>query len=110
MSIVLIRVDDRLIHGQVVVGWTRTVEGTYILVADDEVANNTMQKKLLKFATPTGVQSDILTVEESVKNLKEGDIVSVKVKNTNKTISEMLRKPGFCKIQKTSFFRIQMVN
>jgi mannose/fructose/N-acetylgalactosamine-specific phosphotransferase system component IIB len=71
MKVVLIRVDDRLIHGQVVVGWTRTVGGTNIVVANDEVANNSMQRALLKMAAPAGVKATILTVEEAAKQLKE---------------------------------------
>jgi mannose/fructose/sorbose-specific phosphotransferase system IIB component len=71
MKIVLVRVDDRLIHGQVVVGWTRTVGGTNIVVANDEVANNSMQRTLLKMAAPAGVKATILTVEEAAKQLNE---------------------------------------
>jgi mannose/fructose/N-acetylgalactosamine-specific phosphotransferase system component IIB len=71
MKVVLVRVDDRLIHGQVVVGWTRTVGGTNILVANDEVANNSMQRTLLKMAAPAGVKATILTVEEAAKQLNE---------------------------------------
>ncbi|MHB1651019.1 MAG: PTS system mannose/fructose/N-acetylgalactosamine-transporter subunit IIB [Desulfitobacteriaceae bacterium] len=65
MKIVLVRVDDRLIHGQVVVGWTRTVGATHIVVANDEVAKDNTQKMLLKMATPVGVKATILPVAEA---------------------------------------------
>ncbi|MDB4895213.1 MAG: system mannose-specific component [Firmicutes bacterium] len=65
MKIVLVRVDDRLIHGQVVVGWTRTVGANHIVVANDEVANNSMQRTLLKMAAPAGVKVSILPVAEA---------------------------------------------
>lgn len=71
MKVVLVRVDDRLIHGQVVVGWTRTVGGTTIVVANDEVANNSMQRTLLKMTAPAGVKAEILTVEDAAKQLNE---------------------------------------
>jgi mannose/fructose/N-acetylgalactosamine-specific phosphotransferase system component IIB len=71
MKVVLVRVDDRLIHGQVVVGWTRTVGGTIIVVANDEVANNSMQRTLLKMTAPAGVKAEILTVEDAAKQLNE---------------------------------------
>lgn len=71
MKIVLVRVDDRLIHGQVAVGWTRTVGATHIVVANDEVAVDPTQKMLLKMATPAGVKSSILSVEEAGKKLVE---------------------------------------
>ncbi len=84
MKIVLARVDDRLIHGQVVIGWTRTVGGTHIVVADDETANNSMQRTLLKMATPAGVTSTILSVDDAAKQLLEqkftGDNVILLVK------------------------------
>lgn len=69
MKIVMVRVDDRLIHGQVVVGWTRTVGASHIVVANDEVAKNSMQRTLLKMATPAGVKSTILTVAEAGEQL-----------------------------------------
>lgn len=65
MKIVLVRVDDRLIHGQVAVGWTRTVGATHILVANDEVAKDATQKALLKLAAPVGVKVTILPVAEA---------------------------------------------
>ena len=95
MKIVLVRVDDRLIHGQVVVGWTRTVNGSFIVVIDDEVAVDKMQKTLLKLATPTGVKSEILTVEDAVKNLMENkyesENVIILVKSPN-TIERLIEK------------------
>lgn len=65
MPIVLVRVDDRLIHGQVAVGWTRTVGATRIVVANDEVAKDATQKALLKLAAPVGVKVSILSVADA---------------------------------------------
>ena len=97
MKVVLVRVDDRLIHGQVVVGWTRTVGGTNIVVANDEVANNSMQRTLLKMATPVGVKATILTVEEAGKQLNEkkftGDNVIVLVRDPQSLVK--LVEAGF---------------
>lgn len=95
MAIVLTRVDDRLIHGQVVVGWTRTVNGSFILVIDDIVAKDKMQITLLKLATPTGVKSEILSVEDAVESLNKGKydnenlIILVK---SPATINELLER------------------
>jgi len=79
MSIVLIRVDDRLIHGQVAVGWTRFVGGTHIVVADDEVAKDNTQIMLLKMATPVGVKSTVLSVTEAARKLAGGKFAGDKV-------------------------------
>lgn len=72
MKIGLVRVDDRLIHGQVVMGWTRTVGATLIVVANDKVAADKLQRSLLKMAAPTGVAAEILPVSEAAAKLKEG--------------------------------------
>jgi mannose/fructose/N-acetylgalactosamine-specific phosphotransferase system component IIB len=79
MKIVLVRVDDRLIHGQVAVGWTRIVGATHIVVANDEVANDTTQTMLLKMAAPTGVKASILTVDECAEKLSKKEFKNDKV-------------------------------
>lgn len=65
MDITLIRVDDRLIHGQVAMGWTQALGVSQILVADDAVAVDETQKSLLMLAVPAGVTADVLSIEDS---------------------------------------------
>lgn len=93
MKIVLIRVDDRLIHGQVVVGWTRTVGANHIVVANDEVAGNNMQRTLLKMAAPAGVKVTILPVAEAGAQLAakkfSGDNVLVLVRDPRSLVGLM---------------------
>lgn len=79
MPIVFVRVDDRLIHGQVVVGWTRTVGATHIVVADDDAAGNATQKSLLKLAAPVGVKVSIFTVGDAAAALTGPKLGSDKV-------------------------------
>ena len=79
MAIVLARVDDRLIHGQVVVGWTRAVRATHIVVADDEVSKDKTQVMLLKMAAPVGVKASILSVDEAIKKLLSNDLKNDRV-------------------------------
>ena len=62
--IVLARIDDRLIHGQVVEGWVNYLKATCILVADDGVAANSMQRSIMELAVPQGIQVAIGRVEE----------------------------------------------
>jgi len=64
MAICLVRIDDRLIHGQVVMGWTKMLNASVIVVVDDVVAADTMQKTMMKAAVPIGVRSAILDVAE----------------------------------------------
>ena len=52
MSIVLYRVDDRLIHGQVVVGWGQPLDIGFIVLVDDEVAASDWEQELYRMGTP----------------------------------------------------------
>ena len=70
MSIVLIRVDDRLIHGQVLMGWTRALDVNHALVADDQAAADPMQGPLMRMAAPTGLTVTILAVDEAAEALQ----------------------------------------
>lgn len=72
MSIVLIRVDDRLIHGQVLMGWTRAVDIDHALVADDQAAADPMQGPLMRMAAPSGLTVTILPVDEAAEALQDG--------------------------------------
>lgn len=72
MSIDLIRIDDRFIHGLVVVGWVRAIRCKQIVVANDKVATNELQKKLMKVATPKDIEVFIVTINEGAKLIKEG--------------------------------------
>ena len=71
MSIVLLRIDDRLIHGQVVVGWTRYLQANHIVIADDQVANDPIQKMLYEMVVPPDLKVSILPVKDAVNLLQK---------------------------------------
>lgn len=73
MSIVLTRVDSRLIHGQVAVAWVKNVNAKKIMVIDDETSNDEMQRMLLELATPSGVSTAIYNLKEGAEALKTED-------------------------------------
>ena len=52
MSIELYRIDDRLIHGQVVVGWGQPLDISFIVLVDDEVASSEWEQELYRMGTP----------------------------------------------------------
>lgn len=62
-----IRVDDRLIHGQVAVVWTKELNAPLLVVANDEAANNEVTQMTLKMAVPTGMKLLIRTVDEAIR-------------------------------------------
>ncbi len=69
MSIILYRVDDRLIHGQVTVGWARALEPDMIIIVDDEVASNPWEVKLFQSAVPEPLKVVVWSMADALKEL-----------------------------------------
>lgn len=67
MSVVLVRIDDRLVHGQVVEGWLKSIHATAIVVASDQVAADEMQKALYLLAVPQGIKLSCLSIREAAE-------------------------------------------
>ena len=65
MSIKIVRIDDRLIHGQIVQGWLKTIDVDKILIVSDEVANDEMQQVLLSMAVPSSVKLVIKNINDA---------------------------------------------
>lgn len=61
----LVRIDDRLVHGQVAYGWTSTLEANVILVVNDEAKNDKVRAMALNMAKPQNAKLYIRGVEES---------------------------------------------
>ncbi|MEG0256136.1 MAG: PTS sugar transporter subunit IIB [Vagococcus sp.] len=74
MDIRLVRIDDRLIHGQVATAWSKQIEIDRILVISDEAANNQLRKLLLKQAAPNGINVNVITVARMIE-VYESDIL-----------------------------------
>ena len=62
-----LRIDDRLIHGQVALVWTKELNTPGIVVANDNAAENEMVQMTLKMATPTGKKLLIRSVDDAIK-------------------------------------------
>lgn len=71
-GIVHIRIDDRLIHGQVATFWSNALKITRIMVINDQVANDEMQKSVLRMVAPVSVRTSIITKETAFKNISAG--------------------------------------
>lgn len=67
----MVRVDDRLIHGQVLTQWVGTINAQKIVVIDDEVAKDSMRKNVLKFAAPAELKISILSAERAAEVWKK---------------------------------------
>lgn len=72
MSITAVRIDGRLIHGQVANLWTTKLGINRIMVVDDGVTTNAIEKSGLKLATPAGVKLSILSIEKAATNILAG--------------------------------------
>lgn len=70
-NVVLARIDDRLIHGQVVTGWLKVTNGNKIYIVDDRLKEDAMMQMVLKTAAPAGTKVFIQSVEESIAALKK---------------------------------------
>ncbi|MFZ4840089.1 PTS system mannose/fructose/N-acetylgalactosamine-transporter subunit IIB [Enterococcus lactis] len=61
-----IRVDDRLIHGQVAVVWKKELNAPLLVVANDEAAKNEVMQMTLKMAVPNGMKLLIRSVDDAI--------------------------------------------
>ncbi|MEK4946482.1 MULTISPECIES: PTS sugar transporter subunit IIB [Bacilli] len=68
----LLRVDHRLLHGQVAFSWTQNIGADCILIANDDVPQNDIRKTTIKLAKPQGVKLVIKSIEDSIKALQSG--------------------------------------
>lgn len=65
-NIVLTRIDNRLIHGQVATMWTSSVGATLLLVANDNVASDEFRQNLMDMCAPSFAQTRYFTLEKTI--------------------------------------------
>jgi mannose/fructose/N-acetylgalactosamine-specific phosphotransferase system component IIB len=70
MPVVHVRMDNRLIHGQILVSWNAALKFDHIIVTNDEVAADPMQVTLLKAVAPTGGKVSVLSIADTVDYCK----------------------------------------
>ena len=70
MEIAFCRIDDRLIHGQVATVWTRVTGCNRIMCCSDEVAADSMRKKLLLQVAPPGIKAYVVPVDKACEAYK----------------------------------------
>lgn len=73
MKIVLSRVDERLVHGQIIASWTKQLAVRKILIIDDQSANDPFMAQVLTMAAPSGIDIQIMTVNKATEALKGND-------------------------------------
>lgn len=94
--IVGMRVDERLVHGQVAVSWTAALKANCILVANDECASDDAQRAILRMAKPAGRKLVIKGVDESQSQINAGATDKYSLFIIVKTIGDAYRLAMGC--------------
>lgn len=90
-KITALRVDDRLIHGQVAMTWTKQLAVQGIVVANDEAASDNTQKMALKMAVPGGIKSLIKPVDEAIRILNNPKASKMRILVLTRTVKDALK-------------------
>jgi PTS system mannose-specific IIB component/fructoselysine and glucoselysine-specific PTS system IIB component len=90
MSIVLFRVDERLIHGQVVVGWGTQLRPDRIVVVDDALADSQWEQELYTLGLPSELESNFEHVEDARAHLQEWRASNERIMVLTRDIHTML--------------------
>ncbi|MFH1008453.1 MAG: PTS sugar transporter subunit IIB [Candidatus Latescibacterota bacterium] len=69
--VLLTRIDDRLIHGQVTVGWGMTLKPDRIILANDEVAGNEWEQELYRAAVSPEIEVCVTSIADATAILSE---------------------------------------
>lgn len=99
LDIGLVRVDSRLLHGQVVTRWIGKVEATEVLIFDDELAKDDFMIEVFQMAAPGGVKLIVKSVDEmpefiANKNLKKSIILFKNISMLEKAINLGVEMPS----------------
>lgn len=88
-QIKLVRVDDRLIHAQIIIFWLKKFNINTIYIIDNELAKNAFLCQIYRLTTPPHIQIKIFTVNQAIKNIHEVSSTSrilILIKNLNTVI------------------------
>lgn len=96
-DIAIVRVDSRLIHGQVLSSWVRAVNANRIIIVDDDLAKDPFIVSIYKMSTPPGTTLDILETREAAEHYTNDSFGEGVIIVLFKTLSQVQRayKAGF---------------
>lgn len=75
----LFRIDERLIHGQIAIKWSRHTGVDHIVVCNDAAAGSEIIQKSLKMAAPAGIKTAIKTLDEGIALLSDPRCEAMKI-------------------------------
>ncbi|OUN46740.1 PTS mannose/fructose/sorbose transporter subunit IIB [Collinsella sp. An7] len=92
----LVRVDHRLLHGQVAVSWVNGIGADCILVASDTVVNDPVWKTTLKLGKPAGCKLVMKNIDDSIAAINSGVTDKYKLIVVVQTIADAKRLADGC--------------
>ncbi len=83
-NILMTRIDNRLVHGQVGMTWVNSLGANLVLVANDEVSTDDVQQSLMEMVLPESVESRFFTIDytiEIIENASDEQLIFIVVRN-----------------------------
>ena len=90
-NVVLARIDERLLHGQVCTKWMQATHANVIVLADDDLVNDKFTCKIFMGMKPAGTELQMFTVDQAIEYLKEDSPENEKVMLLTKCAQSFLR-------------------
>jgi len=87
----LVRVDHRLIHGQVAFAWTKAIDTDCILIASDDLMKDTLKMSMMKLAKPSDVKLVMKNIDDSIVALNSGVTDTYKLMILCESISDVYK-------------------
>ncbi|QQK08737.1 PTS sugar transporter subunit IIB [Miniphocaeibacter halophilus] len=97
----LLRVDHRLLHGQVAFSWTNSIGADCILVASDKVVKDEIWKTTLRLGKPAGVKLVIKGIQDSIDSINQGKTDKYKLLIVVQTIEDAEKIARNCPVIKS---------
>lgn len=91
VTVSALRVDDRLIHGQVAMTWTKQLRVQGIMVANDDAAKDPTQKMALQMAVPAGIRVLVKPVDEIIRMLNYPKAAGMRILVLTRTVRDALK-------------------
>lgn len=90
MGLVFLRIDDRLIHGQIVTTWMKEVNSNVIIIANDALSKDSFTKRMIELAAPPGVKVEVRGLQDTSEILGGEKFKKDRVMVLAKTVEDVV--------------------
>lgn len=90
-NIKLVRLDFRLIHGQVIAKWFGQIMGNEIVIIDDDLSQDSFMASIYEMSAPVDSKVHVYSVEDAVKKVEDGTFASGKVLVLFKNVDQVFK-------------------